>query len=244
MRKTLLLALSLFALTLNQPMIFAITVGQLDTFEDGTTQGWTVGNPTFGSPSPAAPVNVSANGPGGIDDNFLMTTAFGYDGPGSRYSIFNLSQWAGDYSSAGVASIQMQVRNFGETDLQLRLALFDGGVTSAPNHLVISEDALLVPSGSGWLLLTFSLDPDALLAILGDTDSALSHVTQLRLFHNPDPTFLGPPSSIPAINASLGIDNIRANGPSTVAVPEVGSSMPLLGLGLTALLLLKKKATS
>jgi hypothetical protein len=191
----------------------AIDLGQIDTFEDGTTQGWITGGP-----HPEPPINISSGGPAGADDNYLQITALGTGGPGGKLAAFNSNQWAGDYLAAGVTTIRMDVNNFGNEDLALRLLLSDP-MFGPPTNIAVSSDAVLVPAGSGWLSVDFLVDASNLTALLGDTNSALSGATELRLFHSPDLNFPGP-----NVAARLGVDNIQA------AVPEP-STVLALGMG-------------
>ncbi len=209
----------------------AVLVGQTDTFEDGTTQGWIVGDPSHPSP----PANVASGGPAGADDNYLQITSLGGFGAGSRLSAFNLAQWAGDYTAAGIGSITMDVRNSGPDDIYLRLLLADP-FAGPPSNVAISN-AVYLPAGGGWTPAAFAVDAASLTAVLGSADSALSNATELRLFHNQNPVFAGPPTGSPPITAVLGIDNVRAAG----VIPEP-SSMALLGLGFSALLARRRRA--
>jgi hypothetical protein len=133
--------------------------------------------------------------------------------------VINDSQWAGDYASAGIAAITMSLKNLGPTDLNIRLYLANpmGGDEAV-------TDAFFLPSGSDWKQVTFAVDVLSLIALNGSVAALLSNVTELRIIHNPNPTF--PP---PAIAAMLGIDQIRAE-PSAPA-------LPMLTLGGMAVLL-------
>jgi hypothetical protein len=209
----------------------AVTPGQIDTFEDGTTQGWITA--LLGSPNPAPPVNVPTGGPAGMDDNFLLLTSFGGNGPGSRLSGINLAQWAGNYLAAGVNTISMDVNNLGSTDLFLRLMFADPTV-GPPANLAFT-DAILVPAGSGWTPISFFFDVANLSAGLGDITTALTNTTEIRLYHSPAPNFPNPVFPISAVTAQLGVDNIQAQ-----AVPEVPPGM-LLSMGLGVLPLLRRR---
>ena len=197
----------------------------LDTFEDGTTQGWGVPGP-----SPLPPANVSTGGPGGTDDNYLLVRAGSTIGDaGSRLSVINFDQWTFDYLAAGTESISMDLNNFGPADLYLRL-LFADPVMGPPSNVAISTDAIFLPAGSGWTSVVFPIAPGDLTALLGSVNTALAAPTELRIFHNPDPDFPGPPNGIPTVTAELGVDNISA----VVNTAPEPSTMLLLGLGVAA----------
>src|SRR5688572_2599860 len=105
----------------------AVTSGQIDTFENGTTENWVVNLLGMGSPPPETlPVNVPSGGPAGVDDNYLLLTSLGGAGSGNRLSVINfMSQWAGDYVGSGIGGIRMHVNNLGTTELALRLLFAD-----------------------------------------------------------------------------------------------------------------------
>lgn len=193
-----------------------LNVGQIDTFEDGTTMGWTAGYASTQLPLP--PTNISTGGPTGVDDNYLQITATGGMGPGSRLSAFNLAQWAGDYIDAGITSIGMDVRNFGPDDAYLRLRFADP-MAGPPTNVAIT-DSVFLPAGGDWTSISFAIDASSLIAILGERQTALSDATELRIFHNPEADFPGPPVGPPPVNLMLGVDNI-------VAPPEPSAALVL-----------------
>jgi len=227
-RHTLALAAAVVISGLAWPMAAGASpiLGQVDTFEDGTVAGWQVGSPTH----PAPPANIASGGPAGVDDNFMMLSAFGAGvNEGSRLTAFNLAQWAGDYLAAGITSISMDVRNFGPDEVTLRL-LLAGPFTPFPQNLAVTLDSILLPAGGDWVSVSFSLLPADLNVLLGTAAGALSQATELRLFHNTDPTFTGPTSSSPPVTAQVGVDNIRAGA---AVVPEPAAiSLLALALGL------------
>jgi hypothetical protein len=201
----------------------AVTVGQIDTFEDGTTQGWRINLLGMGGPpAGASPTNIATGGPLGADDNYLRLTATGVGSGASRLSAINLSQWAGDYPTAGVLAISMQVNNFGPADLALRLLFADPTASAPPTNQAISTAAVSVPAGSGWTQVVFPIAAGDLTGLLGTVEAALSGVTEMRLFHSPTAAFPGPNVAV-----VLGVDDIRA-------VPEPGVAL-LMGVGLAAL---------
>lgn len=201
----------------------ALPLGHIDTFEDGTTMGWVVGMPLD-----FTPLNIPTGGPAGEGDNYLRLTAIGGNQPGGRLAVNDSSaNWTGDYT--GVPGITMWVNNLGDTELHLRLGLENFEQPGPPAHLAVSADAVIVQPGSGWIPVLFPLDPASLTASIGTVEGALQDVNTLRIFHNPDAAFPGPPSGIPSIVAQLGVDNIQA-------VPEPATlSLIAAGLGLLAL---------
>jgi hypothetical protein len=211
--------------------VAAVSLGQSDTFEDGTTQGWMVG--LLGSPHPAPPDNIASGGPAGVDDNYLLLTAVGGNGPGSKLSVINLAQWAGDYPAAGVGAILMDVNNFGNSDLSLRLLVADptGG---PPTNLAFSTDPIFVPAQSGWQQVKFPFTASDLTAGSGSVNAALTQATELRIYHSTAAVFPSPVSPIDPVVVQLGVDNIAA------AVP-LPASLLLVGSGLMCFLGLKRK---
>jgi hypothetical protein len=190
------------------PASGAVTAGQVDTFEDGTTMDWGV----CGA-HPTPPANIASGGPGGIADNFLQLTSGGAGGPGSKLAAFNTVQWSGDYLAAGIQRISMSVNNSGQSDVDLRL-LFINFAGMAPANIAIS-DAVHMPSGSGWQDIYFDIKPGDLTVLLGSAEAVLANAAELRIFHNPAADYPPPPNGPPAVTALLGIDNIEAE-----AVPE------------------------
>ncbi len=191
------------ALTGTAVQAAALTLGMADTFESGADGGWTVG-----AASLLPPTVVASGGPAGAGDGYLALAALGGLGAGSRLTVIAGPQWAGDYSAAGVDGITMDLKNLGSTALNLRLWLAGPLGASA-----LSLDAVILPPGSDWTPMRFSLDPGAL---SGQALASLSNVQQLRLFHATTPAFPGQP-----IVAALGLDNVTA-------VPETPSLWLLL----------------
>ncbi len=204
-----------FLLASASSAVYALAAGQIDTFEDGTTQGWVVA--LFGAEHPDPPVNTPTGGPAGADDNFLQLTAVGGSGAGNRLAVINLTQWTGDFLAANITGIRMDCMNTGSTDLSLRLYFADpqGG---PPENSALSTLALSLPAGGGWVSLDFPIGISDLTAGEGTVSAALTGATEMRLYHSPTAEFPGPP-----IVASLGVDNI-------LAIPEP-SAIILLGLG-------------
>ncbi|MBV7267652.1 T9SS type A sorting domain-containing protein [Winogradskyella luteola] len=202
MKRTLLTFLAFF-------MLYAIpaqiVLNQSDDFEDGTEQNW------FEAVASGAPAeNIDTGGPSGDDDNYLRDyTTQNPGGAGSRLIVRNLTQWIGNYTSAGVGSILMDVRAL-NVDVSVRVSLTGpGGNFSSP--------AVVVTAGSGWGQITIPIsETDMISAPAGNDGSAegtdinatLSGVTEIRILSNPNPSWIGE-----VTNAEMHLDNITAGAP-------------------------------
>ena len=223
-QKHLLIVIASSMFCLSTGAASAAVIGLKDTFEDGTTQNWRINLLGMGSDD-NQPVNVPTGGPQGADDNYMLMTSTGLPGAGGRLVALNPAQWAGDYVATGINTIRMDVRNFGEQDLHLRL-LFEDPMGGPPENEALTQSVLL-PAGSGWTPVSFAIRPGSLIVEEGSALLALENTTILRIFHNPEPE--GPDEAAP-IAASLGVDNIEA-----LAVPEP-SSLLLVAGGLAMLI--------
>jgi hypothetical protein len=211
------LALSLLIASVSSPVGAVIVPGQVDDFEDGGFLGWQAGQQNRNGPA-----NIASGGPAGLDDNYLLLASDG-SGSGGRLVAFNGNQWAGDYLSAAVGSIRLQVNNLGATDLVLRLILEGAGQNLG------TLSSVNVPAGSGWTTVSFSLAAENLAG--GNYHTVLSSVATLDLVHSPNA--ITSRQAAPTIIAKLGVDNMTA-------VPEKAPSniptIPIWGLGLLTLL--------
>lgn len=201
----------------------AVTLGQIDNFEDGTTQGWVAA--LLGASHPSPPANIPSGGPAGVDDNYLQVTSIGGSGAGSKLVALNPAQWSGDYTSANVLAIEADVINLGSSDVMLRL-MFEDPDGAPPANVAVSTNAISLAVGSGWQHVRFGITAADLTAVAGSVSTVLSHTTILRIFHSTTPTFPGE-SSV----AQIGLDNIQA-------VPEPAT---LIALGLGGLAILRKR---
>ena len=189
-------ALSSFLMTVSPA--YAIDTGQVDDFENGTTQGWEKGVTSTSPPS-----NINSGGPSGMNDNFLRTESFGGVGADSRQVIFNRAQWVGSYSEAGVVTIRLDVRNSGSTMLNVRIALKSG-----TTWFSASSPAQVAP-GSGWQTAEFGLNDSGMTRVQGTMtlESALANVTEMRILSSVNPNFRGD-----TMASTMDLDNIEAVG--------------------------------
>lgn len=198
---------------------WAITVGQTDDFQDGTTKQWAWGRTGFG-----APENVSG-GQGGASDLYMQNESFGGDdAPGTRMTIFNRDQWIGDYLGQGISAINLDAINLGPNfafkDMNLRLA-FSSNTALVGGGRVVTSSSFLLERDAGWQSLTFDLSPSSLTPLAGSVvTEVMSSVSEVRIISAEQPSFIGD-----QFIARLGVDNISA-------LPEP-SSLALLAMCLS-----------
>ena len=185
-------------LGLQAPVTAMIMPGQVDDFEDGGLESWLTGGLAIEN----RPTNVANGGPMGAGDNFLRLSSNGSFGAGSKLVVFNLNQWTGNYLTADLASIQMQVNNTGSTNLVLRL-IFDD---QAHGQTLTTKNGVNVAPGSGWTTVSFPLDAANLMG--GTFNTVMGSVTELNLVHSPN--VVATRAQSPSITAQLGVDNITA----------------------------------
>ncbi len=189
----------------------------ISDFQDGTTQGWRNGRPPA---SAVTPTHVDTGGPAGTGDGYLSVISNGGFGAFSKIAVFNLlAPWIGDFTSQGIEQIEMDLRNFGDTDLNIRVVLYGSGGG------FVSSESVDLSAGSDWVHGSVSINPSNLIGAGAsnagpagtDVAATLSNVTQVWLIHNPDAGF--PP---PVVVSDIGVDNIAAE------VPEPGTAAVLI----------------
>ncbi|MGB5471913.1 MAG: hypothetical protein WBQ78_00365 [Gammaproteobacteria bacterium] len=160
-------------------------------------------------------------------DNFLQVVVDGTSVQGGRLTFFNRLQWTGDYTTAGVTAIDLELKFGRLLNLDLQLA----NNVDTIGGVFATSASISLDTGSGWTRVVFSLLPGDRIPASGDiggnTDdidvqAALANVLELRLLNSVTRGWNGLP-----VNGTLGIGNIRA-----VPLP---SSRALLGSGLPAL---------
>jgi len=176
----------------------AITLNQVDDFEDMTTQGWGQG----GSPSPPSVTTLEVPPNGGAYS--LEVVSSGGGGPGSKMVMFNSVQWAGDYVAAGITEIRMMVRvdEGSATDAYLRV-----GFESASLSQYVSASAVVVPNDGEWYSITLPIGVADLVLVQGSQDhaTAMSSVQTMRVLSSQTPKWRGD-----SVALTVNFDNIRA----------------------------------
>src|SRR5262245_13411431 len=213
----------------------AVTLGIVSDFETGG-QGWGAGAGSI-IPNPNPSMVETDGGPTGAGDAFLRVIASGGmpigpaytgggGGPGSKLVVFNTSSdWTGDYASAGVAAIELDVKNLTNEVLSIRLELEGTG------GLFVSRNAQTLAALTDWTRLRIPIAPGDLTGT-GDVGAVLSHVTKIRIVPNPMPPIS---SRAPSIAAQIGIDNV-----TTAPVPEPSVAL-LTGAGLLVLAAVRRR---
>ena len=163
-----------------------VVLNQTDTFQDGTVMSWTGG---------ANPVNVSTGGPAGAGDRYLQISSVA-----SNLATYNLSQWSGNFTAAGVNRIEADLRNPGATQLDIRLVLM-----ASTFERWSSNSAAVLPPGSPWTHVTWDLAESNFVHTQGTgTWTALMGAVNRMMFrHEPTPSSGGTP-----VTGTLGIDNV------------------------------------
>ena len=207
----------------------AVTAGQTDTFAGGSLDNWFAGGLGVGSVPPVPPSVQSTGGPAGAGDGYMLVTGLGGGGPGSRIAVINTAQWSGNYLTSGVSSIGIDLKNFGNTDLTVRL-LFEDPMGGPPVDQAVTTMGVLLPAGSGWTHAVFGLNPSSFTVLSGGIAPLLSNTTLIRIIDSPTPT-----DAVPIVG-TLGIDNVHA-----IPEPETYALM-IAGLGVLGWVARRRKA--
>ena len=198
--------LSLFLVSLQTITAHALVLNQVDDFQSFTLENWGGGTGIGGT----APVVVLSGGPSGVGDAYLQAGA-----TVGKLGTTNSIQWKGDYLTAGVNAIQMDLNNAGPDPVEMRIMLVDRFGTSGGSFT--STNAIMLPASSGWQTVEFGLtaadlsyvgiqgNPIGGTGVLADT---LAIQDRLLLRH--DSGTASAPGIASLVSATLGIDNITA----------------------------------
>lgn len=169
-------------------------LGQVDTFQDGTTMFWGGG---------ALPTNIPNGGPTGAGDMYLQVTGSGFAGSGGVPATFNETQWGGNYLAPAIKIVKLNINNFSGTNLTMRLVMHGGLGTQ-----FTSTDGFALAGNSGWRTVYFPLRSDLMTRVAGaDTyNTVYSLCTRLMFRHDSGAASGG---GTP-VAASVGFDNITA----------------------------------
>jgi hypothetical protein len=156
----------------------AITLGQIDDFQDGGEAGWIDLNSVITT-------NIADAGPLGAGDYVLEAACT------NRFVFYNQAQWAGDYITAGVARISMDVQHSNGFPLALRLGISkDPFGPNGAGDTYVSENSIAVPNDGAWRHIIFDVTPAAFVPSSGNDETtpnaaaALMDVYHLRILHN------------------------------------------------------------
>ena len=185
-----------FLLAGSPELAWAVTANQVDDFQDGTVQNWSGGS---------APTNIANGGPAGTGDRYLRISS-----TSSFLGVFNLVQWSGNYVTAAIDSVDMNLNNFGPNPVEVRIMLFTPGCDLGAAACTAWTSTLATPlaAGSGWVSASFSVKEADLTRVRGSDSyaSSLANVERILIRHDSGtPT---PPGTGPIVTATLGIDNV------------------------------------
>lgn len=206
------------ALVALSPAAHAVTLAQIDDFEDGSTQNW----------GGASPQNIPTGGPLGLNDNYFEITATS-GSSGGKLTTHNRTQWLGDYLAAGVTEIAMDLKGFsspGSANLSIRFAFKTGTGSGDPGY--VSTTAFSLPIDGLWHHAVFSLADMTAVGSPAPLNTVLAGPAEVRILHAAaDNTVHGD-----NIVGKFGVDNIQA-------APEP-TTTGLLALGMGAWLLRRR----
>jgi len=224
-RAWLTAALTAGVLTFGATASYAVSIGLTDTFTTNEQNWFAGGLGPPGSIPPIPPDQQPSGGPGGAGDGFLQITGVGGAGAGSRIVAINTSQWTGNYLTAGVNAIAMDLQNQGSSDLTIRL-LFENPFPGPPTDEAVTSFGAFLPAHSTWMHFLFPVGPGALVPQgTSDVNTLLSNVTLLRIIHSVAA------DEADTVIGQLGVDNITATASAT-AVPEPATLvLTIAGIG-------------
>ena len=184
-----------------------VSIGEVDDFEDGTTESW-----QEGGASPNPPTNVATGGPMGVDDNYLQNVSVddgdADDEAGERLVMSNTAQWTGNFNALGPeVSLSVDLNNEGASPLMIRFSISNGSTFWTTGDAA----AFSLPAVPGWSSATFTLSTADMVQVLGTDPLAtvLGNVTRATLMHSTFPAAGNSGAPPSKVSATLGVDNLR-----------------------------------
>jgi hypothetical protein len=153
-------------------------------------------------------------------------------GGGPRLLTFNDTQWTGDFVTAGVDDVAMDLKNLGGASLSIRIALQQSSASSgSPGY--VSTTAFSLAADGNWHHATFLIDSADLTGLngAGPLTAFLTSIGDFRLLSSNSPALVGDP-----ISGQFGVDNIQA-----LSVPEPSCILAAL-LGIVCLIGFARRA--
>jgi hypothetical protein len=196
-----------------------VTLGQVDNFEDGSLQNWAQGISSLGT------LTSATGGPPGSTHYMQVTALGGFGGSSSRLTVFNQSQWRGNYIAAGVNAVEMDLLapTSNAQTLSMRIAYKSGTGAGAPGYS--STAAFSLPADGQWHHAVFLLSNSTMTpigAVTSPFDAFITAPQEMRILHSASPSLNGD-----VIAAVVGVDNVRA---SFVPVPEPAGGLAAVAL--------------
>jgi hypothetical protein len=170
----------------------AVVVGQVDTFAVGS-QDW----------STAAFLSIANGGPNGASDQYLRVASNGQHFSSGLLRSENYSQWSGQYATAGINAIRVDLLNPNSSPLEIRLILNAGNYGR-----FTSLTSFSLPADGVWHRAAFGISLADLAPLIPFTDFTISleHVIGIGIQHQP-----GAPADFGPLTAGvLGVDNVTA----------------------------------
>jgi hypothetical protein len=164
---------------------WAITLNQVDTFNNETTQGWGVNR--FANPITPVGIELDGGSSGVAGDHALLMDSNEY-GIG-RLVIINESQWTGNWTAAGVTRITMDVKNPNAFTLSMRLGISGPNPPSSGGSGTnfVTKVAVPVPADNAWHSISFDVSAaDFAFVNIGSENiaAALASVAHFRILHD------------------------------------------------------------
>lgn len=184
-------AAGLGALALAATSLGQVELNRVDDFEDGTEMSW----------AGASPINIATGGPAGAGDNYLQAVSTG-SGAGGNMAIHNTLRWVGNFPATGVKAVSVDVKNFSNQNLTLRLVFFGllGSRWTSTNAAAVS-----LPANADWRRITFLIRESDFTRVLGSEswNAVMTDVQRMMIRHDAST----PSSGGTPVVATVGFDN-------------------------------------